>query len=86
MGFGPFTALKMHLHLGGHLNYFDELQRPDLEIELVGRQRLVDVLARLRIPTGEIFLVSINGEVVAMEAAWIQPDDHVQLYPPMGGG
>lgn len=76
----------MRLHLGGHLNYFDEQQRANLEIELVGKQRLEDVLARLRIPVGEIFLVSINGELVALEGAWIQPDDHVQLYPPMGGG
>jgi len=76
----------MRLHLGGHLNYFDALQRANLEIELVGKQRLEDVLARLRIPAGEIFLVSINGVVVALEDAWIQPGDHVQLYPPMGGG
>ena len=78
--------MKMRLYLGGHLNYFDEQQRANLEIELVGKQRLEDVLARLRIPSGEIFLVSINGELVALEDAWIQPDDHVQLYPPMGGG
>jgi sulfur carrier protein ThiS len=76
----------MRLHLGGHLNYFDAQQRANLEIELVGKQRLEDVLDRLKIPIGEIFLVSINGEVVALEDAWIQQDDQVQLYPPMGGG
>jgi sulfur carrier protein ThiS len=76
----------MRLHLGGHLNYFDAQQRAHLEIELVGKQRLVDILVRLNIPAEEIFLVSINGEVVALEDAWIQPDDHVQLFPPMGGG
>jgi hypothetical protein len=76
----------MRLHLGGYLNYFDAEQRANLEIELFGRQHLEDVLVRLKIPAGEIFLVSINGEVVALEDAWIQPDDHVWLYPPMGGG
>jgi sulfur carrier protein ThiS len=76
----------MRLHLGGHLNYFDAEQRANLEIELLGKQHLEDVLVRLKIPAGEIFLVSINGEVVALEDAWIQPDDHVLLYPPMGGG
>jgi sulfur carrier protein ThiS len=76
----------MRLHLGGHLNYFDAEQRANLEIELFGKQRLEDVLVRLKIPAGEIYLVSINGEVVALEDAWIQPYDNVQLYPPMGGG
>jgi len=76
----------MRLHLGGHLNYFDAQQRANLEIELAGKQRLENVLDRLKIPKGEIFLVSINGEVVALEDAWIQQDDQVQLYPPLGGG
>jgi sulfur carrier protein ThiS len=76
----------MHLHLGGHLNYFDARQRANLEIELVGRQRLEDFLSKMNIPAEEIFLVSINGEVVDLEDAWVQADDHVQLYPPMGGG
>jgi sulfur carrier protein ThiS len=76
----------MRLHLGGHLNYFDAQQRANLEIELVGKQRLEDVLDRLKIPRGEIFLVSINGYVVPLESAWINQNDQVQLYPPMGGG
>ncbi len=76
----------MRLHLGGHLNYFDAQQRANLEIELIGKQRLENVLDRLNIPKGEIFLVSINGEVVALEDAWVQQEDQVQLYPPLGGG
>lgn len=76
----------MRLHLGGHLNYFDAQQRANLEIELVGKQRLEDVLDRLKIPKGEIFLISINGEVVALQDTWIQQEDQVQLFPPMGGG
>lgn len=76
----------MRLHLGGHLNYFDAQQRANLEIELAGKQRLKDILDRLNIPIGEIFLVSINGDVVALEDAWINQNDQVQLYPPMGGG
>ncbi|MBI5351503.1 MAG: MoaD/ThiS family protein [Chloroflexi bacterium] len=76
----------MHLHLGGHLNYFDAMKRINIEIKIVGRQRLTDLLAKLKIPVGEIFLVSVNGEVMSLEDAWIQSDDEVQLYPPMGGG
>ena len=76
----------MRLHLGGHLNYYDAQQRHMLQIELVGNERLENILAGLGIPIGEIFLVSINGEVIALEDAWSQPDDYVQVYPPMGGG
>ena len=76
----------MRLYLGGHLNYFDAHNRVNLEIELVGKQRLEDILDSLKVPKGEVFLVSINGEAVTLESAWIKPGDHVQLYPPMGGG
>ena len=78
--------INMRLHLGGHLNYFDALQRVNLDVDFVGTQRLEDILGKLKIPTAEIFLVSINGEAASMEDAWINPDDQVQLYPPMGGG
>jgi sulfur carrier protein ThiS len=86
VGFGPSAAIEMRLHLGGHLNYFDAQQRADFEVEVVGKQCLADLLTNLKIPAGEIFLVSINGEVIALDDAWVLPDDYVQLFPPMGGG
>lgn len=76
----------MQLHLGGHLNYFDGLHRSNLEIALVEKKKLIEILFILKIPIGEISIISINGEVVNLEEAWIQPDDYVQLYPPIGGG
>ena len=76
----------MRLHLGGHLNYFDELKRSEFEIELSQEQKLTDILSGLKIPVGEVFLVVVNGELVTLEDARIQPDNYVQLYPPMGGG
>lgn len=76
----------MRLHLGGHLNYFEPLQRTDLEVEVVGNQPLKDILARLKIPVEEVFLVSINGEIAHLEGALVRPADHVQLFPPLGGG
>jgi sulfur carrier protein ThiS len=78
--------MSMRLHLGGHLNYYDALQRVNIDIDFVGPQRLKDILGKLKIPPGEIFLVSINGDAASLEDAWIKPDDQVQLYPPMGGG
>jgi sulfur carrier protein ThiS len=76
----------MRLHLGGHLNYFEPLQRTDLEVEVVGNQPLKDILARLKIPAQEVFLVSINGVIAPIEEALIRPEDYVQLFPPLGGG
>jgi sulfur carrier protein ThiS len=86
MGLGFAGTVSMRLHLGGHLNYFDALKRADLEIELSGKEHLRDVLALLKIPAGEVFIISINGEVVSLDDAWIRPNDYVMLYPPMGGG
>lgn len=76
----------MQLYLGGYLNSFDPLHRTDLIVDIAGRRHLRSVLTELAIPAEEILLVSINGEVVALNDAWIQPDDQVKLYPPMGGG
>ncbi len=76
----------MRLHLGGHLSYYDLLQRTDFEIELAQRTFLRDMLAGLNIPEAEVFLIVINGEAVAAEDAWIQPADDVKLFPAIGGG
>ncbi len=76
----------MRLHLGGHLSYYDFLQRTDFEIELAHRAFLRDILSRLNIPEAEVFIIVINGEAVAAEDAWIQPADDVKLFPAIGGG
>jgi sulfur carrier protein ThiS len=76
----------MRVHLGGHLNYYDALERADLEVDLTGRQPLSTVLEALKVPLAEVFLVSINGEAVAVQNAWVEPGDNVEVYPPMGGG
>ncbi len=76
----------MRLHLGGHLSYYDLLQRTDLEIELVHRTFLRDILSGLNIPEAEVFMIVINGEATPAEEAWIRPADDVKLFPAIGGG
>ncbi len=76
----------MQLRLGGHLNYYDALERSTIAVDLAEKQKLSVVLETLGIPLGEVFLVSINAEAVALEDAWVQQGDHVEVYPPMGGG
>mgnify|MGYP005826304321 CR=1 FL=1 len=78
--------LNMHLYLGGHLNQFDPLHRVDLELEVLERQSLRELLSALKIPAAEVFLVIINGEAVPLNEASVQPEDRVKLYSPVGGG
>lgn len=45
--------------------------------------QLVDEV--LGIPPGEVALVAVNGQRVS-EDHTLQPDDHVDPFPPIGGG
>ncbi len=76
----------MSLHLGGYLNYFDPQKRKEIDLELTSPTWLKEILTKLGIPVGEIFLVVINGELVPLEDACVKPGDHVEVFPPMGGG
>ncbi len=74
------------LHLGGHLSYYDVQKRNLIDLELTAPTQLRDVLTQLGIPVGEIFLVVVNGEVIPLDEACIEPDDRIEIFPPMGGG
>jgi sulfur carrier protein ThiS len=76
----------MRLHLAGYLNDYDSLHRADIVIEIPGKQHLRTILSDLGVPAQEVFLVSINGQAVEFEQAWVLPGDAVKVYPPMGGG
>ena len=86
MGIRSAGALRMQRYLGGYLNSYDPQSRTDLIVDISRRLHLKTVLTALAIPLEEVWLVSVNREVVALDDAWIQPDDQVRLYPPMGGG
>ena len=47
---------------------------------------LKDVLAELGIPLGEIAVTVLNGVAVDLESASASDGDHVELFPPVGGG
>ena len=76
----------MILRLGGHLSFYVPQKAPELELEILARTPLVELLQRLNVPTDEVALVVINGEQVELGDAYISDQDRVQLFPPIGGG
>jgi sulfur carrier protein ThiS len=76
----------MILHAGGHLIFYLPQKKADLDLTLEGPTRLVDVLAKLNIPGGEVVLVVVNGELAELATAIVTDNDRVELFPPIGGG
>lgn len=76
----------MRIHLNGHLNWYEKNKRSRFEVELAGQTRLVDLLARLAIPQGEVAIAVVNGEMVSLQDAVVVGTDEMKLYPPSSGG
>ena len=76
----------MHLHLSGHLSWYDPQKRSRLEIPVPEPMRLIDLLEQLGVPPVEIAIVSVNGNAADVETARVCDTDRVDLYPPIGGG
>jgi molybdopterin converting factor small subunit len=76
----------MRLYLGGYLDYYNPQPGSWLEVELEGPSPLREVLVKLDIPTSEIHLCAINGELTELSEAVVSGGDEVKLFPPVGGG
>lgn len=76
----------MHLHLGGHLNWYEPQKRAWLEIPLAAPVALPSLLEALRVPLGEVAIVTINGRLASLETTVVTDADRVEVYPAMGGG
>ena len=77
----------MHLHLGGHLSWYEPQKRSRIDIHLAEPTLLVKVLRDLGIPHGEIAVVVVNGApIFALGDIRVSNDDQVELFPPVGGG
>jgi len=76
----------MHLHLAGHLAWYDAQKRSRLIIQLAEPVGLSDLLRDLGIPIAEIAVATVNGVVVELETARVSNTDRVELFPPVGGG
>ncbi len=76
----------MRLYLGGYLDFYNPQPGSWLVVELERPSPLPEVLVELGIPTSEIHLVAINGELTELSEAVVTGDDEVKLFPPVGGG
>ena len=76
----------MHLHLGGHLGWYDPQKRSRLVIQLGEPILLSALLERLAIPLAEIAVATVNRQAVELERAQVSDGDSVELFPPVGGG
>ncbi len=76
----------MQIHLGGHLSWYDPQKRNSLEVPLQGPTPLLELARQLGLPAGEIAIAVVNGQAVELEQARVSDGDHVELYPPVGGG
>ena len=76
----------MHLHLGGHLGWYDPQKRSRLVIQLGEPILLSALLERLAIPPAEIAVATVNRQAVELERAQVSDGDSVELFPPVGGG
>lgn len=76
----------MHLHLAGHLAWYDSRKRAHLEIAAPQSALLIDLLRDLGVPIAEIAIAVVNGKVVDLQTARVSNSDRVELFPPVGGG
>ncbi len=77
----------MHLHLGGHLNWYVPEKRAWLEVQLSEPTTLAAVLQKLGVPVAEIAVGAVNGAaILSFENVRVTDADKVELFPPVGGG
>jgi sulfur carrier protein ThiS len=76
----------MRIFLGGHLNFYHPQKEKWLEVELNGPTRLTVLLNEAGIPTVEVQLVAVNGEVVDLEDVQVSEGDDVKVFSAVGGG
>jgi sulfur carrier protein ThiS len=78
------TVVK--LRLGGYLSFFLPGFPTQVEVSIVEPTRLGEILKRLGIPFGEIYLVVLNGGIVDPDTTLISPNDEVRIFSAVDGG
>ena len=76
----------MKIHLAGHLNWYDGEKRAWFDLIIEDQTRLIDLLAYLGIPAGEVAIAVLNGKPVVLEGTRLASDDQLELFPPVSGG
>jgi molybdopterin converting factor small subunit len=76
----------MHVHLGGHLSWYDVERRAQVDLALPERVELATVAQRLGVPVGEIAIAVVNGRLAPSLEIQVGDADRVEFFPPVGGG
>ena len=76
----------MKLYAGGYLTFFMPDQQPEITRELAEQVGLCELLMSVGIPTAEVQLVLLNGEIVELENAQVSNRDVVKVFPGVDGG
>jgi hypothetical protein len=76
----------MKLYAGGYLTFYMPGRQHWAERQLEVPTPLTEILVQLKIPLGEVHLVSINGEQTDLEQALVQDADEVRIYSSVDGG
>ncbi len=76
----------MKLKVGGALSFYTPAHARLVEVKLDKSTQLTDVLYKIGIPVGEVYIVSVNGELADLNEAFISPDDEVSVYSAVDGG
>jgi molybdopterin converting factor small subunit len=75
----------MHIHLGGHLSFYDAERRSWIEWPDAVPLTLRTLAERLGLPLGEVAFVAVNRRLAELDEV-AHPGDRVEFFPPMGGG
>ncbi len=76
----------MHLRLGAHLAWYAPDRVSTLQVDLAGPTPLRRVAEGLKLPLGEIALVTVNDRLTPLDDAIVRDDDRVALYPAVCAG
>ena len=75
----------MRIFLGGYLPFYAAGQTW-LEVAVAAPASLSEILSRLHLPAGEVFITAVNGVLVDINEVQVSQSDEVRLYPPAHGG
>jgi sulfur carrier protein ThiS len=75
----------MRLYLGGYLDFYHPHKGNWLEVDVDQPVPLIEVIADLGIPVGDIHLVVVNNQLQNLDFI-ISENDEVKIYSAVGGG
>ena len=79
-------AEKVSVYLYGHLLRYSEGRMGPIRTFVQSGETLRDLIARLKIPPGEIGITAINGYPTSTLEDPVRPGDEVKLFGLVGGG